>query len=581
MNGQMAEVRLWSGERTAKEIQDNQFRRLTGTEPGLLALWNFADGTARDASGHGRDGQLIGNARVLEERLPAPGEVLTPDWVLELDGTNSYVELPPNIFSNLTEATVEGWVKWQRFEGDSRFFDFGTAWQTMTVNQAGTNGDLRLEIWEPERKQHAFVVTNLLRMNEWAHIAAVSGPGGAKLYCNGVLVGSDPFPGSFSAVQNGEHNYLGRNNWRTELDWVRDFKGEMDEARVWNVQRTEQQIREAMSRRLTGTEPGLVGLWNFDDPANPGRDASPGGHDGKLMGNARVSPSDREVAPASAVISSVLALDGEGGVDTEAVVVPTTGDYTVECWGFASASALGDFRHLVDQDRQFYLDSNPEGKIRVGDSWNDTGVPYPFGGWHHFAVTKHSNGAELYIDGVVAATHDGPLAPPKDATTFRIGQNRYGGERWIGFIDEVRVWTVARTAAEIRENYLRNLNGTEPGLVGLWNFDDPANPGRDASPGGHQGKVVGNARVVHQNRPGASETEIPVGDEPLATLVPVEQRMTNMLRLDGDNGSMIVATLQGFGAGGNQAHTIEAWIRPNHGRIQAFADAARKNGLNF
>src|SRR4051794_2108558 len=26
--------------------------------------------------------------------------------VLELDGTNSYVELPPNIFSNLTQATI-------------------------------------------------------------------------------------------------------------------------------------------------------------------------------------------------------------------------------------------------------------------------------------------------------------------------------------------------------------------------------------------------------------------------------------------------------------------------------------------
>ena len=31
--------------------------------------------------------------------------------VLELDGTNSYVELPPNIFNDLTEATVEGWVE--------------------------------------------------------------------------------------------------------------------------------------------------------------------------------------------------------------------------------------------------------------------------------------------------------------------------------------------------------------------------------------------------------------------------------------------------------------------------------------
>jgi hypothetical protein len=29
--------------------------------------------------------------------------------ILELDGTNSFIELPPNIFSNLTEATVEGW----------------------------------------------------------------------------------------------------------------------------------------------------------------------------------------------------------------------------------------------------------------------------------------------------------------------------------------------------------------------------------------------------------------------------------------------------------------------------------------
>jgi len=35
----------------------------------------------------------------------------TTNLVLELDGTNSWVELPPNIFKDLTNATVEGWIK--------------------------------------------------------------------------------------------------------------------------------------------------------------------------------------------------------------------------------------------------------------------------------------------------------------------------------------------------------------------------------------------------------------------------------------------------------------------------------------
>ena len=38
------------------------------------------------------------------------------------------------------------------------------------------------------------------------------------------------------------------------------FKGEIDEVRLWNVVRTEDQLRSAMASGLTGTEPGLVAL---------------------------------------------------------------------------------------------------------------------------------------------------------------------------------------------------------------------------------------------------------------------------------------------------------------------------------
>ena len=71
LNGQMAEVRLWAGERTAEQIRTNLFTSLTGREAGLLALWNFADGTARDATTNGHDGKFMGNARVVSAQLPA------------------------------------------------------------------------------------------------------------------------------------------------------------------------------------------------------------------------------------------------------------------------------------------------------------------------------------------------------------------------------------------------------------------------------------------------------------------------------------------------------------------------------
>jgi hypothetical protein len=340
---------------------------------------------------------------------------------------------------------------------------------------------------------------------------------------NGRLAASNAYTGSFSALKNGDLNRLGSTVSSVDLtDVDPPFQGQLAELRVWNVARTEEQIRKSMAQKLTGQETGLVGLWNFDDPANPGRDASPGAHHGTLRGNAQVVPS-------TAPTSMALSLDGDSNLETGAVVVDTAQDWTIECWAFAPASAAGAFRHLVAQDHQLYFGFNPEGKIRMGDSWNNTGVSYPFGAWHHFAVVKHSAGAELYVDGMPVAKKEGLLPPPAAVATFRIGRQRSRSdqewtERWLGAVDEVRVWSVARTAEQIRANYLRNLEGTEADLVGLWNFDDPTKPGKDLS-GGQHAQMVGDAKVVTANRPGSVGSEIRVVDEPLPTLVPVEQRV--------------------------------------------------------
>ena len=43
------------------------------------------------------------------------------------------------------------------------------------------------------------------------------------------------------------------------------FAGCLDELKIWNVVRTPSQIQSGLYSKLTGTESGLVGYWNFDD----------------------------------------------------------------------------------------------------------------------------------------------------------------------------------------------------------------------------------------------------------------------------------------------------------------------------
>ena len=213
--------------------------------------------------------------------------------VLELDGFGSYVELPPDIFTNLTEATVEAWAKWDSFRGFSRIFEFGAGYQSMSLFNHGTTPDVRFNLYPRNARQdpsslYFIRVNGLLELHEWIHLAAVSGPGGMKLYVNGVLMGEHTNAASFADIKVTQTNYFGRGLVNNRTD--QDFRGQIDEIRVWNHRRTEAQIRENMSKRLTGNEAGLAGLWNFDDGA--AKDSSPNAHHGTLLGNARLVAAD-------------------------------------------------------------------------------------------------------------------------------------------------------------------------------------------------------------------------------------------------------------------------------------------------
>lgn len=233
----------------------------------------------------------MGHAKASEAQLQAPPSSLVGDNVLQLEGSGGYVEFPAGAFTNLARATIEGWVNWEEFRSASRFFDFVVGGQTVNVQNRFQTSNLWLER-DGVNEYHSVIAHGVLSSGRWTHVAAVVGPETLKLYLDGMLVSTNAAPAFAGTAGVEKRNYLGRSNWRAAMSPSdEDFRGQMDEVRVWRGERTEAQIRENLFRSLNGTEPGLVGLWNFND--GTARDSSTNGHHGRLTGNAVVARARR------------------------------------------------------------------------------------------------------------------------------------------------------------------------------------------------------------------------------------------------------------------------------------------------
>jgi len=130
------------------------------------------------------------------------------------------------------------------------------------------------------------------------------------------------------------------------------------------------------------------------------------------------------------------------------------------------------------------------------------GEAVPVGQWLTLALTWTGSVRQLYIDGVQVAVDAVPGPLNQNTFPLRIGNDVSWDASLDGRIDEVAVWSVARTAAQLAASAQAPLTGGEPGLVALWHLDGDAT---DAA-GGHNGAVIGDAAFVV---PTASPTPSP------------------------------------------------------------------------
>ncbi|RYZ57191.1 MAG: LamG domain-containing protein [Chitinophagaceae bacterium] len=268
---------------------------------------------------------------------------------------------------------------------------------------------------------------------------------------------------------------IGRSAWSTDGY----FNGNIDEVRIWNVARSATEIRQNMLKTVPANATGLVAYYNFNEPSGntlTNTSTNGGAGNGTLASGTRIASPIRETANA-------LALDGTNDYVSIGSPLSPNSSYTKEAWVYLTKDPQTPQNIISSNASPFWIAGNFLSASNYGAAnpiMDPT--PFPTNTWVHVAVSYNAgNGIlSLYRDGNLV--NSGLSAQAYQGQPVYIGawHNGASNESFLGgLIDEVRIWNVARSGAEIAANMNRELNAAaEPSLVARYSFN-MGTPGGD------------------------------------------------------------------------------------------------------
>ncbi|MBS1150108.1 MAG: Flagellar hook-length control protein FliK, partial [Myxococcaceae bacterium] len=200
---------------------------------------------------------------------------------------------------------------------------------------------------------------------------------------------------------------------------------------------------------------------------------------------------------AATTVVAIFTLTGPGGalffdgVDDLATLATSplldTPVTTVEAWVFlnsptgAAVSMWGAGGNPDKYLLQFtsFLGPQLTGRIVRGGApgQNTVNAPLQMNTWVHLAMVYDGNNLSLYENGTQTASGSfpGTLGPTQGPMTLGIEEIFFGSATYMsGRMDEVRIWNVARTPAQLNASYNRLLPTNAPGLIAYYRFDEMA-----------------------------------------------------------------------------------------------------------
>lgn len=445
--------------------------------PGPVAYWKFDEGYGTVINSNTQSGTPM----TLTVGSGAP-------WTTEercISGKCLFFNATGNVAASTSISnikTVQFWVK-PKTNAGTLFDADGTASVAYIVATNGT-------ITAPGFTSPSFYIngvyttTPTLVANVWQHITVTT---------NSSL--------SFSALTMGE------------LTGPPTFTGFIDEVKLYRIVRTASEIKSDAQRwagaegssaiissgqnanTTTPLSTGLVGYWKMDETSWTNNcstatvmDASGNGTHG-LSCPASTGPTGGSSGKyGNGALYDYV--DNYISINNSTIYAPMNAPFSASAWVYLNSFSdqYPTILRLRSDDTQpwFIIFSNQTNYlgVSIGNNANFAGIKTDIpsssltGTWRHVVATYNGNGSnninnfKIYLDGVLLTNSaSGAYASHSQATT--IGYNS-SGNRWNGYIDEVRVYN-----RELNYNDARSLYYWAPGPVGYWKLDE--NKGTSAS----------------------------------------------------------------------------------------------------
>jgi len=219
-------------------------------------------------------------------------------------------------------------------------------------------------------------------------------------------------------------------------------------------------------------------------------------------------------------VRQALYLDGNGdyaNLNWSARGLDGLTTFTIEFWlksdpnGYSeNAAVLGVNRQNIDNRLLFFVLPNGTanaGKLRATTSASTvitSNRVIADGGWHHVAYVKDGSNVLLYVDGTLDITSPGTVTLAA-SDNWSVGQeydNIRHSNFYAGYVDELRIWSTARSETDIQD-WLFDNNGLyqQGGLISVWHFDSFAETIAYDRKSCRHGFLFNNARIVNNGAP--------------------------------------------------------------------------------